>query len=297
MRESIALLSLPKMKKRDVLISLEFSIKIFDKTPIFSNFRVFVPLLFEKKITNKSDVSITNSSNNFYISNKNQLFSNFRVSAPLLFEKKITNKYDVSITNSSNNFYISNKNQLLKKEIQMNSFLADNSENVINYEDNQTFIQESAFTNNNQFSTKESVFPSQATRLKTTMNYLDGSKHHNILTQNNEFVKNTIDHAYRPENKSLNFIQDDNNAVEKVVKNFVYKSENKVENRLQEIENKIVHMTENESTKKEVSVSEIISKEEREVKNHELHSMSEKVYTLVVKKLDRERARKGDLYA
>lgn len=78
----------------------------------------------------------------------------------------------------------------------------------------------------------------------------------------------------------------------------IYRSEKKVEDILEELHQLRIHTREAENVLSErLNVSKTITKEDRIKQTRELESLSEKVYSLVIKKYDRERRRRGALYA
>jgi len=210
-----------------------------------------------------------------------------RVASPLLVENK--SKQNATV-------YINNDNRKQKNEITINNQLTQKFNTNVDAQYN-LLLNTAKQIMNKTFLKKDNNVINSHTSLHNIQNKetLNSDKQKPLI--------NNMKQTFYSLNKETNIFKShtqkstiqQNNLLSKTVQNLIYKSENKLEIRLQNIETQIQHLTKDIITTetKKFSAPQI-----KQINNkNELTNLSQKVYTLVLKKFKNEQRRKGNLYA
>ncbi len=237
---------------------------------------VLLPLLKAREVKTLRSVEFSKS-----IFNKLPHREVQSMSVPMLFETK---------TKENKTVYISydNTHKTDKSNIQNHSnfYKQINSINTIE---------------SNLFFQTNTAIKSQNSTLNQNMNKTSVFNKSFNIQKNSKPIRSTSDSSPKINNKFENLILQNENtsltqkSISKHVENFIYKTENHVETRLEKIENKIKHIKQSENIMPELATSMMIKS--ILPSNKEIQNISEKVYSLVLKKFEREQRRKGNLYA
>lgn len=260
----IALLPVAEPKELYSSIPMRFSRHIVEKMPFFKRIVASVPLFFRKssKSMPQTHVNIKNKTAVLY---DNRHFSNvyeFGSSVFLRHMQKLRfvqahHSHSTYFDNSSKIFYIAGKEG---REGQDGTTVVRN-------------IRENIYTEQKRVHTSESV-----KRIMSDTQYLTHHSRTKTINGESELTKLGVSKSYTPEN-------------------LVYKLEKKVEEISEKLRKSIIHKSEEKSVTERLNIIKTLTKEDRIQQNREIQSLSEKVYSLVMKKYDRERRRRGDLYA
>ncbi len=271
---SIVLLPLLKAREVKTLRSVEFSKSIFNKLPHREVQSMSVPMLFETKAKENKTV---------YISYDNR---------QTIHKEKVHHHFNYSQQLNTANTNTTKSNLFFHTNTDINS-----QHNTLNQNFNTTKSNLFSHTNtdiNNQNSTLNRNINATSV-LNKSFSLQKKTRPINLVSKLLQTVNNNFTEAVSLVNKTSFKNQTTAEQINKNVENFIYKTESHVEVRLEQIENKIKSIKQSERTMPKPEASLLIK--ERLSSNKEIQNISEKVYSLVLKKFEREQRRRGNLYA
>lgn len=255
---------LPAVAPREIAdtVSVQFSRRIFEKSLLFKWSFVSVSL-FYRKSSIRMPQQQTNIRNNTSVLHKNRSYSSVRQFASSVFIRHMHTYESVQVQHTHLTHF-------------------DGRFKTIHLPGKEGYCGSAAVRNilKNRVVSKR-VESAEMFTERFVMNRQHNSHYLQTIRTNSviERTKEAVSKGYNPQT-------------------LVYRSEKKVENISEELHQRRIHTREEETVLSErLNVSKAITKEDRIKQTREIESLSEKVYSLVIKKYDRERRRRGDLYA
>lgn len=256
----IALLPVPGRQEAPLCISTDFSRRILAKMPLLRKSFARTPLFFQKrkKSLSSSHVNIKNDTRIHYDNRRFHTVSEFVSTA---FSRHIAQHASAHTQ---------------KMVFNVAGSTLQNRYTANSHNHTQTF-----WVNNVHPHVHASASPVTATapaeRFFVKTHRHGGHTHSEVEHRRVERAEPSLSKAFEPEK-------------------LVYKSVKKLKQLTEETRRRQVQKSEERTVSQRLNVSNTLTKEERIQQSRELEAVSEKVYALVMKKYDRERRRRGDLY-